>query len=87
MYLSARKRNMNFKGPKNIRIWADTETGILQRLEFVDIRLGGQPQLKKMVIELAENKALPEGWFIHQSHHPSDAQIDILEDAPLERAL
>jgi outer membrane lipoprotein-sorting protein len=83
MYLSARKRNRNFKGPKNIRIWADTETGILQRIELVDIRLGGQPQLKKMIIELAENEALPEDWFTHQSHHSSDAETDYLEGTSL----
>lgn len=80
MYLSARKQNRNFKGPKNIRIWADTESGVLQRIEFVEIRLQGHAELKKLIIELVGENALPENWFTHESHHPSGVEIEFLGD-------
>lgn len=85
MYLGARKRNSRFRGPRNIRIWAHHETGVLERIEFVDIRLQGRPELKKLIVDLADEKALPENWFAHQSHHQSDAEIEFLEDARSEQ--
>lgn len=86
MYLDARKQSNKFRGPRNIRIWAHSETGVLERIEFVDIRLQGQSEPRKLVIELINQNPLPGDWFTHQSHHPSDAEIEFLRDALQEQA-
>ena len=81
MYLNARKQNRNFKGPKNIRIWADAASGVLQRIEFVEVRLQGHREFKKLIIELVGQNALPENWFTHESHHTSGVEIEFLGDS------
>jgi hypothetical protein len=79
-YLDASKINRDFPGPKNIEIWADSETGLLLRIEFADIRMEDEPSLKRVIIELADQKQLPDDWFTLKAHQPADAKVDFISE-------
>jgi outer membrane lipoprotein-sorting protein len=77
-YLHATRQNRKFKGPRVIRIWAHPDTGLLRRIEFADIQLQGDPEPKKLIFDLIDQKQLAENWFTHTAHHPEDTEVDIL---------
>ena len=77
-YLHATRRHQRFKGPRVIRIWAQPDTGLLRRIEFADIRLQGDPEPKKLILDLVDQKQLQNDWFTHSAHHPADAEVDFL---------
>jgi len=77
-YLHATRQNRRFKGPRVIRIWAHPDTGLLRRIEFADIQLQGDPEPKKLIFDLMDQKQLPENWFTHIAHHSEDAEVDYL---------
>jgi outer membrane lipoprotein-sorting protein len=79
-YLHARQQKRKFKGPRVIRIWAHPDTGLLRRIEFADIRLQDDPELKKLVLDLIDQKKLPETWFTHIAHHSEDTEVDFLSE-------
>jgi len=59
-YLHATQQKRKFKGPRVIRIWAHPDTGLLRRIEFADIRLQDDPEPKKLILDLMDQKQLPE---------------------------
>ena len=77
-YLDARQQKRKFKGPRVIRIWAHPDTGLLRRIEFADIHLQDNPEPKKLIFDLMDQKQLPESWFTHTAHHPEDTEVDFL---------
>jgi hypothetical protein len=77
-YLDAQKISNDFPGPKNIEIWADTQTGLLLRIEFADIHMQGDPSPKRLIIELKDQTPQPQNWFTRQAHHAQDAQVDFV---------
>lgn len=77
-YLHATRQNREPRGPRVIRIWAHPDTGLLRRIEFADIHLQDSPGPKKMIIDLTDEKPLPQDWFIHTTHHSEDAEVDYL---------
>ena len=77
-YLHATRPNRRFKGPRVIRIWAHPDTGLLRRIEFADIRLQDDPEPKKLIFDLVDQRQLPNDWFTHSAHHPADAEVDSL---------
>jgi len=77
-YLHATLQERRFRGPRVIRIWAHPDTGLLRRIEFADIRLQGDPELKKLILDLVGRRQLPNDWFSHSAHHPSDTKVDSL---------
>jgi len=77
-YLHATRQNRSFKGPRVIRIWAHPDTGLLRRIEFAEIRLQGDTEPKKLILDLADQKRLPESWFKHTDHHSEDTEVDFL---------
>ena len=79
-YLDARKISNDFPGPKNIEIWADTDTGLLLRIEFADIHLEDDPSPKRLIIELVNQKQLSDDWFTRQAHHPPEAEVDFVSE-------
>jgi outer membrane lipoprotein-sorting protein len=79
-YLHATRQNHRSKGPRVIRIWAHPDTGLLRRIEFADIRLQGDAEPKKLILDLIDQKQLPDDWFTHSSHHPADAEVDSLSE-------
>jgi len=79
-YLHATRQNRRFKGPRVIRIWAHPDTGLLRRIEFADIQLQGDPEPKKLIFDLRDQKPLPENWFTHTAHHSEDAEVDVLSE-------
>ena len=79
-YLHATLQKRRFRGPRVIRIWAHPDTGLLRRIEFADIRLQGDPEPKKVIIDLVDQKELPGDWFTHSAHHPVDAKVDLLSE-------
>ena len=79
-YLHATKPNRSFRGPRVIRIWAHPSTGLLRRIEFADIRLQDDPEPKKLILDLVDQKQLPNDWFTHSAHHPADAEVDFLSE-------
>ena len=79
-YLDARKISHDFPGPKNIEIWADSETGLLVRIEFADIHLEDDPSPKRLIIELVDQTQQSDDWFTRQTHHPQDAKVDLLSE-------
>ena len=79
-YLHATRPNRRFKGPRVIRIWAHPDTGLLRRIEFADIRLQADPEPKKLIFDLVNQKQLPNDWFTHSAHHPADAEVDSLSE-------
>jgi len=79
-YLHATKPNRRFRGPRVIRIWAHPDTGLLRRIEFADIRLQDDPEPKKLILDLLDQKQLPDDWFTHSAHHPADAEVDFLSE-------
>jgi hypothetical protein len=79
-YLHATRQNRRFKGPRVIRIWAHPDTGLLRRIEFADIRLQGDAEPKKLILDLVDQKQLPNDWFTHSAHHPADAEVDSLSE-------
>jgi hypothetical protein len=79
-YLDASKVSRDFPGPKNIEIWAEGKTGLLLRIEFADIHIEDDPSLKRLIIELVDQKRLSDDWFTHQAHHPEDAEVDFVSD-------
>jgi outer membrane lipoprotein-sorting protein len=79
-YLHATRQNRRFKGPRVIRIWAHPDTGLLRRIEFADITLQGDPEPKKLIFDLRDQKELAENWFTHIAHHSEDAEVDFLSE-------
>ena len=79
-YLHATRPNRRYKGPRVIRIWAHPDTGLLRRIEFADIKLQGDPESKKLIVDLRDQKQLAENWFTHTAHHPEDADVDVLSE-------
>jgi hypothetical protein len=79
-YLDASKISRDFPGPKNIEIWADSQTGLLLRIEFADIHLEGDPSLKRLIIELVNQTPLSDDWFTRQAHHPQDAEVESVSE-------
>jgi len=79
-YLHATQPNRRFRGPRVIRIWAHPDTGLLRRIEFADIRLQGDPDPKKLILDLVDQRQLPNDWFTHSAHHPPDAKVDSLSE-------
>jgi outer membrane lipoprotein-sorting protein len=79
-YLHATRQNRKFKGPRVIRIWAHPDTGLLRRIEFADIQLQGDPEPKKLIFDLRDQKQLAENWFTHTGHHSKDAEVDVLSE-------
>jgi len=79
-YLHATRQNLRFKGPRVIRIWAHPDTGLLRRIEFADIQLQGDPEPKKLIFDLLDQKQLADNWFTHTAHHPEDAEVDVLSE-------
>ena len=79
-YLHATRQNRKFKGPRVIRIWAHPDTGLLRRIEFADIQLQGDPESKKLIFDLRDQKQLADNWFRHNAHHPEDAEVNILSE-------
>jgi len=79
-YLHATQPNRRFRGPRVIRIWAHPDTGLLRRIEFADIRLQGDPDPKKLILDLVDQRQLPNDWFTHSAHHPPDAEVDSLSE-------
>jgi len=79
-YLHAQRQNRRFKGSQVIRIWAHPDTGSLRRIEFANIKLEGNPEPKKLIFDLRDQKPLPENWFTHTAHHPPDAEVDSLSE-------
>jgi hypothetical protein len=79
-HLIAEKVGRNVPGPGNIEIWADAKSGLLHRIEFAGIHLQGDPSLKRLIIELVDQKQLPDDWFTRQAHQEKDAQVDFLAD-------
>ena len=79
-YLHATLRNRRFRGPRVIRIWAHPDTGLLRRIEFADIQLQGDPEPKKLIFDLRDQKQLADNWFTHTAHHSEDAEVDVLSE-------
>ena len=79
-YLHATRQNRRFRGPRVIRIWAHPDTGLLRRIEFADIQLQGDPEPKKLIFDLIDQKQLADNWFTHTAHHPEDAEVDVLSE-------
>ena len=79
-YLHTTRQNRKFKGPRVIRIWAHPDTGLLRRIEFADIQLQGDPEPKKLIFDLRDQKQLAENWFTHTAHHAEDAEVDVLSE-------
>ena len=79
-YLHATRPNRRFRGPRVIRIWAHPGTGLLRRIEFADIRLQDDPEPKKLILDLLDQKQLPDDWFTHSAHHSADAEVDFLSE-------
>jgi hypothetical protein len=79
-YLHATKPNRRFRGPRVIKIWAHPDTGLLRRIEFADIRLQDNPKPMKLILDLMDQKQLPNDWFTHSAHHPADAEVDSLSE-------
>ena len=79
-YLHATLQNRRFRGPRVIRIWAHPDTGLLRRIEFADIRLQGDLEPKKLILDLVDQKQLPNDWFAHAAHHPADAEVDYMSE-------
>ncbi len=63
-----------------IKIWAHQDTGLLRRIEFADIRLQDDPEPKKLILDLVDQKQLPKDWFTHAAHHSADAEVDFLSE-------
>jgi outer membrane lipoprotein-sorting protein len=79
-YLHATQRKRKFKGPRVIRTWAHPDTGLLRRIEFADIHLQNNPEPKKLILDLMDQKQLPETWFTHTAHHSEDTEVDVLSE-------
>lgn len=79
-YLDAQKISKDFPGPKNIEIWADSQTGLLLRIEFADIHLEDDHAPKRLIIELVDQKQLSDDWFTRQAHHTQDAEVDFVSE-------
>jgi len=79
-YLHATRQNRKFKGPRVIRIWAHPDTGLLRRIEFADILLQGDPEPKKLIFDLRDQKQLADNWFTHNAHHSEDTEVDVLSE-------
>jgi len=81
-FRDGRQQDRNFKYlDASIEICAEGETGLLMRIEFADIRLQGDPSLKRLIIDLIDQSPLSEDWFSRQAHHAPDAEIDFLYDS------
>ena len=79
-YLHATLQKRRFRGPRVIRIWAHPDTGLLRRIEFADIQLQGDAEPKKLILDLVDQKELPNDWFTHSAHHPADTKVDFLSE-------
>lgn len=61
-------------GPKEVTIWYDAESGVIQRMQLSRLpRNQGGP--RSVVLELVEQRELDDEFFQHFSHHSSDREV------------
>jgi hypothetical protein len=75
-HLRATKRNSSIKGPKAVSIWFHPTAHTIVKIRLEQVHLQGNPEPRVMTISLLSRQPLPENWFDHQSHHPSDSLIE-----------
>ncbi len=61
-------------GPKEVTIWYDAESGVIQRMQLSRLpRNQGGP--RSVVLELVEQRELNDEFFQHSSHHSPDREV------------
>jgi hypothetical protein len=75
-HLLAMKRHSSTKGPKAVSIWFHPTTHTIMKIRLEQVHLQGNPEPRVMTLSLLSRQPLPEKWFDHQSHHPSDSLIE-----------
>lgn len=61
-------------GPKEVTIWYDAESGVIQRMQLSRLpRNQGGP--RSVVLELVEQRELNDAFFQHSSHHSPDREV------------
>lgn len=61
-------------GPKEVTVWYDAESGVIQRMQLSRLpRNQGGP--RSVVLELVEQRELDDEFFQHSSHHSSDREV------------
>ncbi|MBT3912779.1 MAG: hypothetical protein HOF22_06235 [Verrucomicrobia bacterium] len=68
------KKSRDVGGPKRIEIWADQQTGVIQRMI-----MDGMPRAKggprSLILELISQTELPVDFYSHTSHHEPNRKI------------
>lgn len=61
-------------GPKEVTIWYDAESGVIQRMQLSRLpRNQGGP--RSVVLELVEQRELDDEFFQHSSYHSPDREV------------
>ena len=74
-HLQAIKKSREFRGPREVHIWFDSDSGIVRRLEFR--RPVNQGTGRRVVrLELVEESQLPSDFFSHSAHHEPGRPVE-----------
>ena len=66
--LFASKKSRDVRGPREVEIWFDDDSGAIERLELYGLPQGrGGP--KAIRLELIDQRDLGPGFFSHSAHH------------------
>ena len=72
--LDALRRSDASGGPKEVTIWYDAESGVIQRMQLSRLpRNQGGP--RSVVLELVEQREMNDEFFQHSSHHSPDREV------------
>jgi len=72
--LNGSRRSDASGGPKEVTIWYDAESGVIQRMQLSRLpRNQGGP--RSVVLELVEQREMNDEFFQHSSHHSPDREV------------
>jgi len=72
--IGARKRSTEFRGPNEVELWFDAETGVVHRMVFIGLpRAKGGPD--RVSVDLVDIKDLGNEFFRHEAHLDGDRRV------------
>jgi len=67
-HVLAHRKSQAVKGPQTIEIWADTKTGVPQRIVFDKAKFQGSSDPRRLTFDLVSDSPLSANWFTPSAH-------------------
>ena len=74
-YLRAYEKTKGVRGPREMHIWFDSESGIVQQLRLIPPGARFRDGPRRILLELVDQEALPTDFFSHTYHHEPDRPV------------